>query len=185
MNSFSKANTLIVVALEDELPRELVKDWRVVYTGIGKVNAVIETALAVEEDRPETILNFGTAGASSESLTGLHEVTLLKQRDMDLSPLGFDKGVTPLDDIADIDLGREGLSCGTGDNFVNGVQEVVTDLYDMEAYALAKFSLKKQIDFYCFKFISDQANEEAPKEWRESVSSGAEIFINSVLNKTL
>ena len=60
MNSFSKANTLIVVALEDELPRELVKDWRVVYTGIGKVNAVIETALAVEEDKPETILNFGT-----------------------------------------------------------------------------------------------------------------------------
>ena len=49
MTKFLKTNTLIVVALEDELPRILVKNWRVIYTGIGKVNAVIETSLAVEE----------------------------------------------------------------------------------------------------------------------------------------
>ena len=183
MTSFSKNNTLIVVALEDELPRILVKDWRVIYTGIGKVNAVIETGIAVEEEKPDFILNFGTAGSSRENITGLHEVTLFKQRDMDLSPLGFDKGITPFDEIADITLGREGLSCGTGDNFVNEDQEVVTDLYDMEAYALAKFCLKKQINFYCFKFVSDQANEDAPKDWKESVSSGAVVFIESVLMK--
>ena len=94
---------------------------------------MIETGIAVEEEKPDFILNFGTAGSSSENITKMHEVTLFKQRDMDLSPLGFDKGITPLDEIADITLGREGLSCGTGD------QEVVTDLYDMEAYALAKF----------------------------------------------
>ena len=183
MINFSKTNTLIVVALEDELPRSLVKDWRVIYTGIGKINAVIETGIAVEEEKPDFILNFGTAGSSRGNITGLHEVTLFKQRDMDLSPLGFDKGTTPLDEIADIALGREGLSCGTGDNFVNGDQEVVTDLYDMEAYALAKFCLKKHIDFYCFKFVSDQANEDAPEDWKDSVSSGAEVFIESVLMK--
>ena len=181
MTSFSKTNTLIVVALEDELPRSLVKDWRVIYTGIGKVNAVIETGIAVEEEKPGFILNFGTAGSSRENITGLHEVTLFKQRDMDLSPLGFDKGITPLDDIADISLGRDGLSCGTGDTFVKGEQEVVTDLYDMEAYALAKFCLKKQIDFYCYKYVSDQANKDAPKDWIKSISAGAEVFIDSVL----
>ena len=181
MTSFSKNNTLVVVALVDELPRKLVKDWRVIYTGIGKVNAVIETSIAVEVQKPDSIVNFGTAGSSNENITGLHEVTLFKQRDMDLSPLGFDKGITPLDEIADISLGREGLSCGTGDNFVDGDQEVVTDLYDMEAYALAKFCLKKHINFYCFKFVSDQANEDAPKDWKDSVSSGADVFIESVL----
>ncbi len=181
MTNFSQTNTLIVVALEDELPRNLVKDWRVIYTGIGKVNAVIGISIEVEKEKPDFILNFGTAGSSSANIKGLHEVTLLKQRDMDLSPLGFDKGITPLDDIADISLGRDGLSCGTGDTFVNGEQEVVTDLYDMEAYALAKFCLKKQIDFYCYKYVSDQANEDAPKDWKHSVSSGAEVFIESVL----
>jgi len=183
MSKFSKSNTLVVVALEDELPRDLVDGWRIIYTGIGKVNAVIETSLAVEEKKPDIIINFGTAGSAKDDLIGLHEVTLLKQRDMDLSPLGFDKGVTPLDEIADIDLGRDGLSCGTGDNFVNGEQDVVTDLYDMEAYALAKFSLKKGIGFYCFKYVSDQANENAPQDWKNSVSLGAELFMESVLKK--
>ena len=34
-------NTLIVVALEDELPTHLVAGWNVLYTGVGKVNAAI------------------------------------------------------------------------------------------------------------------------------------------------
>ncbi len=58
MTKFLKTNTLIVVALEDELPRILVKNWRVIYTGIGKVNAVIETSLAVEEKKPDFIINL-------------------------------------------------------------------------------------------------------------------------------
>ncbi|NCV51273.1 MAG: 5'-methylthioadenosine nucleosidase, partial [Gammaproteobacteria bacterium] len=32
-------NTLIVVALEDELPTHMVPGWNVLYTGVGKVNA--------------------------------------------------------------------------------------------------------------------------------------------------
>jgi nucleoside phosphorylase len=89
MTNFSQTSTLIVVALEDELPRHLIKDWRVIYTGIGKVNAVIGTSIEVEKEKPDFILNFGTAGTSSANIKGLHEVTLLKQRDMDLSPLGL------------------------------------------------------------------------------------------------
>jgi len=181
MTKFLKTNTLIVVALEDELPRILVKNWRVIYTGIGKVNAVIETSLAVEEKKPDFIINFGTAGSSRENIRGLHEVTHFKQRDIDLSPLGFDKGITPFDEISDISLGRDGLSCGTGDNFVNGDEEVTADLYDMESYALAKFCLRKRINFYCFKYVSDHANEKAAKDWQDSVSLGAEVFIESIL----
>ena len=63
MTSFSKNNTLIVVALEDELPRKLVKDWRVIYTGIGKINAVIETSIAVEVQKQDFMVNFGTPGS--------------------------------------------------------------------------------------------------------------------------
>ena len=58
---------------------------------------------------------------------------------MDLSLLVLDKAITPLDDTDDIFLGRDGLSCETSDTFVNGNQEVITDLYDREVYVLAKF----------------------------------------------
>ena len=44
MPLFSPQNTLILVALADELPRSLVPDWRIVYTGVGKVNAAIQVS---------------------------------------------------------------------------------------------------------------------------------------------
>ena len=32
-------DTLIIVALERELPRKLLPNWNIVYCGVGKVNA--------------------------------------------------------------------------------------------------------------------------------------------------
>ena len=173
---FKKSETLIIIALEDECPRELMKGWRVVYSGIGKVNALISLSEAVSEERPKTVINFGTAGSVDPSLQGLKEVTSFKQRDMDVRPLGFEIGETPYDDINDISSGRPGLSCGTGDNFVSSAQNIDTDLFDMEAYAIAKFCLLNELEFYCYKFVSDNANDEAAEDWKNNVSKGANEF---------
>ena len=175
---FNKSETLIIVALEDECPKDLIEDWRVVYSGVGKVNSLISLSRAISEERPKTVINFGTAGSTDPSLQGLKEVTTFKQRDMDVRPLGFKVGETPYDDINDISLGRSGLSCGTGDNFVSSTQNIDTDLFDMEAYAIAKFCLLNELDFYCYKFVSDNANDEAAEDWKNNVSKGAKEFKN-------
>ena len=39
---FDPKNTLILVALEAELPREMIPSWKVAYTGVGKVNAALK-----------------------------------------------------------------------------------------------------------------------------------------------
>jgi adenosylhomocysteine nucleosidase len=130
----------------------------------------------LREDKPINIINFGTAGSSRSDLKGLHEVTTFKQRDMDLRDIGLPLGVTLNDDINDITLDRPGLSCGTGDNFVTASQEIKTDLYDMEAYALAKLCLKEKINYFCFKYISDEANETASEDWSKNVSMGGKAF---------
>ena len=172
----NKEETLIAVALEDEIDKDLLKSWRIVYTGIGKVNALITLGKAIREKRPKNIINFGTAGSSRLDLSGLHEVTQFKQRDMDVSPLGFAIGETPLDNISDISLNRKGLSCGTGDSFVSSTQKIDTDLYDMECYAIAKLCLIENINFFCYKFISDKADSDASKDWKLNVSNGAAAF---------
>ena len=177
---FNKSETLIIVALEDECPKDLIEDWRVVYSGVGKVNSLISLSRAISEERPKTVINFGTAGSTDPSLQGLKEVTTFKQRDMDVRPLGFKVGETPYDDINDISLGRSGLSCGTGDNFVSSTQNIDTDLFDMEAYAIAKFCLLNELEFYCYKFVSDNANDEAAEDWKNNVSEGAKDFIKLI-----
>ena len=173
---FNKSETLILVALEEECPRELLSEWRVEYSGVGKVNAIISLSKAVSQERPKTVINFGTAGSIDPNLRGLKEVTTFKQRDMDVRSLGFNVGETPFDDISDIHVDRPGLSCGTGDNFVSSSQNIDTDLFDMEAYAIAKFCLLHELEYYCFKFVSDNANDEAAEDWKKNVSKGAEEF---------
>ena len=174
----TKKNTLITVAMKEELSLEQADGWNVIYTGIGKVNALISVNQALKEIKPDNLINFGTAGSSRSDLNGLHEVTTFKQRDMDLRSLGLSLGVTLNDHINDIYLDRPGLSCGTGDSFVTANQELKTDLYDMEAYALAKLCLIEKIKFFCFKYISDEANENASSDWNENVSKGGEAFKN-------
>ena len=172
----TKKNTLIAVAMKEELSLEQAEGWNVIYTGIGKVNALISVNRALKEFKPDNLINFGTAGSSRSDLKGLHEVTTFKQRDMDLRSLGLPLGFTLNDHINDICLDRPGLSCGTGDNFVSSTQNIETDLFDMEAYAIAKFSLLNELDFYCYKFVSDNANEEAAEDWKKNISKGAKEF---------
>ena len=95
---------------------------------------------------------------------------------MDVRPLGFKIVEKTYDKISDIKLDRPGLSCGTGDNFVSSSQNIDTDLFDMESYAIAKFCLLNDLDFYCYKFVSDNANKEAAEDWKKNVSKGAEEF---------
>ena len=50
------------------------------------------------------------------------------------------------------------------------------DVVDMEAYAIAKVCKKENVKFRCFKFISDEANENAKSNWIENCKKGANLF---------
>ena len=52
----------------------------------------------------------------------------------------------------------------------------------MEAYAIAKVCKLKNIDFRCFKFISDNADNEAKDDWVDNVSLGGQLFIEKIAN---
>ena len=92
---FNKSKTIILVALEDELPKKYLPTWNIIYSGVGKVNAAYSLSKAIHEFEPSTVINFGTAGTLNSNLNGLHEVSVFKQRDMNAVGLGFVLGETP------------------------------------------------------------------------------------------
>jgi adenosylhomocysteine nucleosidase len=55
----------------------------------------------------------------------------------------------------------------------------------MEAYAIAKICKKENIKFRCFKFISDEANENAKPDWIENCKKGAVLFSEQAKNLSL
>ena len=166
-------NRIFVAALKEETP-----DLDFFYhTGAGKINATYNLTKLIEVHKPDEVINFGTAGAISKDLEGIVECTKFYQRDMDVSALmNLKIGETPFDDINEIIQSSSGFSCGTGDSFVTGSIPIKVDVVDMEAYALAKVCKFENVNFRCFKFISDNADESASLDWRENCIKGAELF---------
>ena len=163
---------VFIAALKDEVPN---LDYFHI-SGVGKINATIKACELIQKYKPTTIINYGTAGALNNNLSGLIEFTKFYQRDMDCRGLlSFKLGETPFDEISEIILKR-GFSCGSGDNFVNNKIELKTDVVDMEAYAIAKVCKKSNINFLCFKYISDNANEDANLNWQENCKKGEGFF---------
>ena len=178
----NKEDILIVSALEVETQNKL-DDYKVLYTGVGKVNAtynLMDYLLGRCLDKPKLIINYGT-GASKHFKDKVVDCTKFIQGDMDAEELGFDKGTTPYEDdiptLLDYSQSdivnplKYNLTCYTGDKFRTPGQ--YEDVVDMEAYALAKVCWFKNIDFISYKYITDDGSAD---DWKENCSKGVNKF---------
>ena len=162
--------TALIIALPEE--SEGIEGYSIYLSGCGKINATIATMEAIDSGA-KRILNYGTAGAV-KNISGLVEVTGYVDRDMDVRPLGFRLGQTPFEES--IRIGRKDLVVGSGDSFAIGKPEIECDIVDMEAYAIARVCKKYDVEFKCFKYISDKADENAASDWKENIKKGNKLF---------
>ena len=184
----NKKDILIVCALERETNSKL-DGWNVIYTGVGKVNATYELTAELFfqmklSNTPELVINFGTAGSREIPIHTLVNCNQFIQRDMDVTELGFFKGQTPFEDELIIDFSNinnpigKGYVCGSGDNFVDNIDNEIDhiDVFDMEAYALSKVCNKVGIDFVSYKYITDNVNKKSSNDWLENYNKGIDEF---------
>lgn len=181
---------ILLVALEAEFPYKLApKNYNVVYTGVGKVNAAYEATKAIAEAHslgfhPE-VINYGTVGSCKSDLEGMHKVTRFVQRDMNTEPQA-PRGVTPFEaGLPYLDFSPDmvkGLTVGTGDQFVHEDEdwfiENDIDIVDMEAYAIASVCKKMGVNFTCYKYITDYVGTPHQTDvWEKNVANGVESIL--------
>ena len=85
---------IILSAIKEET-YSLKTEYEIQHTGVGKVNAALSTLRTIKEDKPDLIINFGTAGSLNSNISGLIDCKYFIQRDMDSRPLGTELGQTP------------------------------------------------------------------------------------------
>ena len=153
------------------------------HTGVGKINATYNSLKLISIHKPKLVINYGTAGAINSSLKGIIECTKFYQRDMDVSGLNFALGETPYDKIKEIIISESGYSCGSGDSFVNKKIDMNVDVVDMEAYAIAKVCKLENIEFKCFKYVSDNADDSANDDWKRNLELASKAFSNFIDKK--
>ena len=50
------------------------------------------------------------------------------------------------------------------------------DCFFMTLDSLSLFLFAERVLFFCFKYISDEANDSASEDWNNNVSGGGEAF---------
>jgi adenosylhomocysteine nucleosidase len=172
---------LVLTAIDDELSKARSPEGvEVIYTGIGKVNAASAATLALLVLRPKLVINYGTAGKIQKTHKGLVEVAHVVQRDMMAMPLA-PRGVTPFSEGLDkLSSGHGHVTCGTGDSFVTAPDpwliENNIDVVDMELFAIAQVCQRHKLPWRAFKFITDDADENAADHFQENIADGEELF---------
>ena len=95
---------LFVMATAHEYGPALRSRIRPLVTGVGPVEAAVETAhalagLEARGDLPDLVVALGSAGSATLAHAEMYQVSRVSYRDIDASPLGIPAGVTPFLDL--------------------------------------------------------------------------------------
>lgn len=172
LKSVAGKSILYVMAAEPEYGPNLKERITPLMTGIGPIEAAVQLSLALgrlshEGLLPNLVVSLGSAGSAKLEQGGVYQVSTVSYRDMDASPLGFEKGCTPLLDLPETvalpihipDI--KSASISTGANIISGAayQNIQTDMVDMESFAILRAVMAFDIPMIGLRGISDGAKE--------------------------
>ncbi|APX94206.1 5'-methylthioadenosine/S-adenosylhomocysteine nucleosidase [Halomonas sp. 1513] len=174
-------SVLFVMAAEAEYGPHLRQRFTPFMTGVGPVEAAVElsaalASLAHRGRLPELVVSLGSAGSRVLEQTEVYQATSVSYRDMDATPLGFAKGITPFLDLpATLPLplripGIHEATLSTGANIVSGAayDEIAADMVEMESYACLRACMRFEVPLVVLRGISDgKAELHHVDDWTE------------------
>ncbi len=170
-----------VMATQNEYGPHLRRRITPLISGVGPVEAAVATAaalaaLAAEDALPDLVVSLGSAGSRTLEHAHIYQIGRVSYRDMDASPLGFDKGQTPFADfpiIIEIEHRIPGIvaaSISTGANIVTGAayDGIDADMVDMEFFAVLRAADRFGVPMIGLRGISDgKADLTGLHDWTE------------------
>ena len=163
-------DVLFVMAAEAEYGPHLKRLFAPFMTGVGPVEAGVRLGaqLSLMKSRkalPDLVVSLGSAGSRTLEQTEIYQAVSVSYRDMDASPLGFEKGATPFLDLpATVRLpfripGIRQASLSTGGAIITGAayEAIGADMVDMETFACLRACQLFDIPLIGLRGISDGA----------------------------
>jgi adenosylhomocysteine nucleosidase len=163
---------LFVMAVDAEYGPHLKARFRPLMTGVGPVEAAIAvtrtlTRLEAEGRLPHLVVCLGSAGSRELEQTAVYQASSVGYRDMDASPLGFEKGRTPFLDLpAAVPLphaipGIPAARLSTGGHIVSGsaYDAIEAEMVDMETFSVLRAAHGFGVPLIGLRGISDGKEE--------------------------
>lgn len=172
LKQVGSSRVLYVMALDHEYGDHLQTRFSPLLTGVGPVEAAVRlteamAGLAQRGKLPDYVISLGSAGSALLEQTGVYQANSVSYRDMDASPLGFEKGQTPFLDLpvaVALPLqvaGIEQARLSTGANIVSGAAYAGVDaeMVDMETFAVLRACQVFDRPLIALRGISDGREE--------------------------
>ena len=155
------------------------KEFVLIISGIGKVNASIGTQILIDKYDIEYVINIGGAGARSYSNLKAGDMVIIKeafQFDFDLSEIDnvevgymqdYDRTYYPTDYQKYIGNNLKIATCATGDRFTQKeefnsiIKNLNGQVVEMECAAIAQTCLANSIPLFILKVITDVEGEDS------------------------
>ena len=188
------------------------KDVVVVKCGIGKVNAGICTQVLVDIFHVDAVINTGVAGSLNHEID-ICDIVISReaqQHDMDVTPLGYDKGIIPDMETSVFQADKRLIALAkssakdaklevnvyegkilSGDQFIGTMdakayllKNFAGDCAEMEGAAIAHAASLNHIPFLILRAISDKADGGAEMDYPTFEKKAAENSIK-LLNQMI
>jgi adenosylhomocysteine nucleosidase len=163
---------LFVMAVDAEYGPALKARFTPLMTGVGPIEAAVSVTAALaklqhDHNHPDLVVSLGSAGSRTLEQTSVHQAISVSWRDIDASPLGFPKGITPFLDlpaVVPLPLRIPGVpeaTLSTGSNIVSGAayDAIDADMVDMETFAVMRACQRFDVPLVALRGISDGADE--------------------------
>lgn len=171
---------LITYAVEGEFIDIALRGCEVrhVLTGIGKTKASMRLTHAICQDRPDLVLNVGSAGTLNHAVGDIFVCNRFIDRDFYTINLpgveheiNFEQILSTKDIIGDwISLIDYVGTCNTGDSFVTEAESIHGDVVDMEAFAQATVCREFNLPFIAVKYVTDIIGQNSVKQWEDKLA---------------
>ncbi|RUW52512.1 5'-methylthioadenosine/S-adenosylhomocysteine nucleosidase, partial [Mesorhizobium sp. M8A.F.Ca.ET.021.01.1.1] len=163
-------DVLFVMAAKAEYGPHLQRLFTPLMTGVGPVEAGVRLGaelswLKSAKALPDLVVSLGSAGSRTLEQTEIYQAVSAAYRDIDASPLGFEKGATPFLDLPVTvplplripEIKQATLS--TGGAIITGAayEAIAADMVDMETFACLRACQLFDIPLIGLRGISDGA----------------------------
>ncbi len=188
------------------------KDVVVVKCGIGKVNAAMCTQILADRYNVDAVINTGVAGSLNNDIDICDIVisTVAQEHDMDVTALGYEKGIIPDMDVSIFEADRKlveltkksakeaGLDVKvfegkvvSGDQFISTHEKKKSlknsfggDCAEMEGAAIAHVASLNNISFLVIRAISDKADGGAHMDYptfEKKAAANSILLLNEII----
>jgi len=163
-------SVLFVMAAQAEYGPHLQRLFTPLLTGVGPVEAGVRlgaelATLKAQNALPDLVVSLGSAGSRTLEQTEIYQAVSVSYRDIDASPLGFEKGATPFLDLPVIVPlpfripGIREASLSTGGAIISGAayDAIAADMVEMETFACLRACQLFDVPLIGLRGISDGA----------------------------